>query len=151
MTLLTPSYKVFVQTSVPTAHNLAYICKKKNTFGTDKNARQGKKALRVLKVHHTVVSYDEGLLGTTPTSFGAFNASSKSRIQIFSSRSSSLRVPIAATVLLQFLVGVLGLLNRQLLFSTALMIGFLVSIILSSWKWKRVSFLDPKMPLLLRS
>ena len=51
-------------------------------------------------------------------SFGAFNASSKRRRQIFSSRSSSLRVLIAATILLQLLVGVLCLLNRQLLFST---------------------------------
>ena len=50
--------------------------------------------------------------------------------RIFSSRSSNLKVPIAAPIHLQLLVGVLGLLNRQLLLSTALMIGFLVSIIL---------------------
>ena len=84
-------------------------------------------------------------------SIGAFNASSKRRRRIFSSRSSNM-VSIAAPIHLQLLLfGVLGLLNSELLLSTALMIGFLVSIILSSWKWKRVSFLDPKMPLLLRS
>ena len=84
-------------------------------------------------------------------SIGAFNASSKRRRRIFSSRLSNL-VSIAAPIHLRLLLfGVLGLLNKELLLSTALMIGFLVSIILSSWKWKRVSFLDPKMPLLLRS
>ena len=82
---------------------------------------------------------------------GAFNASSKRRRRIFSSRSSNL-VSIAALINLQLLLfGVLGLLNSELLLSTVLMIGFLVSIILSSWKCKKVSVLDPKMPLLLRS
>ena len=58
----------------------------KFTFGTDKNARQGKKALRVLKVKvkhilwlkkrvHTFVSDGELL--------GAFNASSKRRDRYF--------------------------------------------------------------------
>ena len=83
---------------------------------------------------HTFVSDGELL--------GAFNASSKRR-----DRSSNLKVPIVAPILPQLLlVGVLGLLNRQLLLSTALLIGFLVSIILSSWKRKRVSLLDPKIP-----
>ena len=126
---------------------------------------QGKvaKALRVLKVKvkHILWLKKKVILFLVKmgnsmeqhrASIGAFNASSKRRRRIFSSRSSNLKVPIAAPIHLQLLlVGVLGLLNRQLLLSTALMIGFLVSIILSSWKWKRVSLLDPKIPLLLRS
>ena len=124
---------------------------------------QGKeaKALRVLKVKvkHILWLKKKVILFLVKmgnsmeqhrASIGAFNASSKRRRRIFSSRSSNL-VSIAALINLQLLLfGVLGLLNSELLLSTALMIGFLVSIILSSWKWKRVSFLDPKMPLLLR-
>ena len=143
MTLLTPSYKVFVQTSVPTAHNLAYICKKKNTFGTDKNARQGNKSFSSPESESETYFVAEKkfilllvMMGNSleqhRASIGAFNASSKRGRWVFSSRSSNLTFPIAAPIHFQLLLfGVLSLVNRHLLLSTALMIGFLVSIILS--------------------
>ena len=65
-------------------------------------------------------------------SIGAFNASSKRRRRIFSSRSSNL-VSIAAPIHHQLLLfGVLGLLNSELLLSTAVMIGFLVALFLGA-------------------